>query len=393
MKQLYIQQILILLFSLLFSASVYAQIDPASSLLLRSTSDEVSSPSLDSGRYTVRPSSSQPRTDKSTKAKSATSDAQVIIQEKITAAKDKIEKRVDDKPEKTVTSSASPEPSTSSPVAVKSEEKAEDKNIVEKIREVFLGGNDESILEYKEQLHVEDPRQNFANITVAPGLFYYDSSSAYWYRKYHSSGPGVSVGSDIWITPFMGVNIDYFTTLSSELNVDPTSKKSALVDHRYSTVGFKFRKYSTLSRKSPHFNLGIVYSDYQMIIPKEESNRSRISSSGIAFSFLATMPQTVSSAWFIGTTLYPKLKIKEEAAATEIKTGTNFESYGIKFQFGQKFTLDRHNQIFWRISHRVDKTIYGGAADPVDPLTSVAPEGVVVTTGASLLELGYTWGD
>lgn len=344
----------------MFSLMASAQVDPASSLLIRSTNDEVGRPNLDSSRYTVKPSST-PKTVKTEKSKKP-----VVSVEAPDAKEEKV---------------------------TNTEEQKENKNIAEKVREIFLGGDQESISEYKEQLHAEDPRQNVANITVAPGLFYYDSSSAYWYRRYHSSGPGLTAACDIWVTPFMGVNIDYFTTLAAELDVDPTSKKAALVDHRYTNLALQFRKYATLSRKSPRFNLGIGFSDYQLIIPKEEANRSRISSSGLLLSFQAAVPKTINSAWSFGTVLYPKLKIKEERAATEIKSGTSSQAYGVKFYFGQIFTLDRHNQIFWRASHRLDKSVYSGTATPADPVTTSSPQGVVVTTGATLFEVGYTWGD
>lgn len=362
----YINKLSIILI-VLFSLEIFAQVDPSSALLLRSTSDQVASPSLDSSRYTVRP----PAANKVPKP---------IVPSKSTVVEKPVDKNI-----------------SVQPVVEKSAEKSEavsgDKKISEKMREIFLGGDEESILEYREQLHAEDSRQNVASISVAPGIFYFDSASSYWFRDYHSSGPGLSAGADIWITPFMGVNIDYFTTLSAELDVDPTSSKSVLVDHRNSAIGVQFRRYSNLSRRSPNFNVAINYADYQLIIPKEETNRNRISSAGVALSFLATIPKNTTSAWTFGTTLYPKLKVKEQKTAVEIKSGTDYSAYAIKFQFGQEFTLDRKNQIFWRLSHRMDKMIYSGEASPADPISSVAPEGVIVTTGASLFELGYTWGD
>jgi hypothetical protein len=222
---------------------------------------------------------------------------------------------------------------------------------------------------------------------------YVDSSSQFWYRKFHSSGPGIYVGADIWYTPFAGVAIDYATTLSSDLNVSPTTSETALVDHRFSSAGLQFRTYSTLSRRSPSVNFGLKYSEYQMIVPRAETNRIRLKTSGVALSVQANVPKSNTVAWFFSSELIPKLKVSELKTSLDLKSGSNDTSYAVKFGFGQEYSIDRSHQVYWRLSHRIDKSVYEGTASQNDPITGAAPEGVTVTTGTSLFELGYTWGN
>jgi hypothetical protein len=158
-------------------------------------------------------------------------------------------------------------------------------------------------------------------------------------------------------------------------------------------LGFQFRRYSSFSRKSPSVTWGLQYSEYQMIIPKVENHRAILKSTGVSVGVGASVPKTNSTAWTVGGDLYPKMKVSEGKTGIQIKSGNSPTSYGFRFTFGQMHTIDRSSQMFWRLSHRVDKTVYAGDSSPVDPIGGATLSGVSVTSGSSLFEVGYTWGD
>lgn len=376
----------ILILILAISQSAWAQFDPASSILVKPKPELANEPNLDSGRYTVK----QTPVNRSTKAEKEPNKLEEI-KSKI---KDKVEEAKVQKPTVSEgdTRSGQQLPSSVLPAEQKTTPD-ENKNIIEALRDSILGGDADAIGRYRDQLHPEDSRQNIMNITIAPSYLYLDSSSPYWYRNYHSSGPGLALSTDIWLTPFVGITGRYMTSLAAEIDNDPATERTALVDHRSTDAGLLFRKYSSLSKKSPWFTFGIKFTEYQMIVPKADTNRTRIKSKGAALELETHLPTSNTSSWYFGTQISPKLKISEEATSINIKSGDSPTSYAVHFMFGQEFSFDRHSSMFWQISHRVEKTIYDGAANTADPITGIAPSGVHVTSGMSLFEIGYTWGD
>ena len=336
-----------------------------STLLVRSKEGAETESRLDSSRYTVKPTVPNSTSNKLPKKESP----------KENPAPTNIEPTNKQKPEATI-ETATP---AATPV-IKPE--SQPQKILEKEDE-----------EYTSQVHPYDHRKNLVSISIAPSILYADAKSEYWFRNFDSSGPGVSLNADIWLSPEFGLNLDYMTTLAAELNVDPSANRHVVADHRFTSAGLQIRRFSSLSRKANNLNLLLQYTEYKLIVPKAESNRSSLTSSGISLGIGLRAPTSVVTAWTVGAELLPKLKVKEESGATPISTGSNPVSYAAKFYFGQEYSIDRRNQIFWRFSHRFDKTIYEGTTDPVDPITGGARSGVEVKTGISLFELGYTWGD
>ncbi|MEQ1665556.1 MAG: hypothetical protein ABL927_09300, partial [Bdellovibrionales bacterium] len=127
--------------------------------------------------------------------------------------------------------------------------------------------------------------------------------------------------------------------------------------------------------------------------PKSENTRWTEADRGIALTIAGKFPQVTGSDWVIFADMLPRIKIVEEKKSANVKSGTGYNSYGFKFGVGEDYILNRHNQIFWRISHRINKTIFSGSASDVDPTTGTTPSGVSMTQGVSLFEFGYRWGD
>lgn len=353
------------------SKKAIADIDPSSALLLKNSSTEgQSGVNLDSGRYTIRPSAAP--TPQSTKVESPQSTP---------------------KPKPTATTNTNESVNTntkSSTVAPKAEDTDP---FPERMKEFFLGGDMEEILRYRGALHPEDPRHNFVEVSVAPGYLYMNSKSDYWYRKFHSAAPGLGVGAEFWLTPFFSLQSTYFTTFAADMTAQYDSNRKVNTDHRLFNAGIQFRKFFSMSRKSPNLVFGINYDETQLLVPKSEPQRPRLKTTGVALRLEATLPKTTTRAWVVGAEFLPKIKVTEIQTGLDLQSGKKPTSYGFKFSFGQDFNFNRNHKVFWRLSHRIDKTVYEGTATLNDPITGTAPSGVSVTQGTSLFQFGFTWGD
>lgn len=355
-----------IVFSILyFGVRAFADVTPSSAILLKSseTAPEVN---LDSGRYTIKPS---------------------------IKAEEKVEAKVHSKPE-----AAKPETKVVAPKVVEAAKPADatpepvtEENFVRKLQDLVLGDQDEAI-RYRESLHPEDRRQNIIEIEFAPALMYLDSSSQYSYRNYSSSGSGIGIGAQFWTTPFFAITSSYFITLASDVKAAPSGDRRLQVDHRLFDVGVKFRKFYNLSRKSPVTSVSVKYDEYQMILPKKETGRTRLRTTGIALGFDAKIPSSVSHAWTFGTEVVVRPKVVEEETDLDLQSGKNPTSQTYKFFVGSEYSFSRHQSLFLKLSHRYDKSVYEDDANQVDPITGVAPTGVSVNQGITMFELGFTWG-
>lgn len=363
--------LLAILCALLISpVGAVAQGDPSGSLLVRPslTPSDDSEANLDNGRYVIKPSptpTSQPKPARKVAPVAAA---------------------------KTETPVATAPPTSTSPGPA-APSTVDNRNFSDAVQDLLLGGANENLGHYKEKLQTDDQRLNILTFSVAPTYFYIDSESSYWFRRFSSGGPGVSSQADIWMTPFIGLDLTYFTTLAADVKADPSSNRTILADHSYTGVNFLFRKYFTLSKKSPSLTFGLGYNEYRMTVAQNEANRIRLLESGLDLSLRFAAPTSSTHAWELGSEIIPKMTVSEQTTGTTAHSGTSPTSYALKFTLGEDFNLDRNNRVFWRLSHRIEKSVYSGSASVVDPSTGTTPSGVSVTTGVTMFELGYSWGD
>jgi hypothetical protein len=375
--------------------SAMADLDPSSALMLKGGGTQ-SQPgvNLDSGRYTIRPSAAPTPQSTKVEPKGKSVPAPVSVSGSASASP---ASATSGKGPATANSNGKTAPATEKTATGTETETATDIHIdsafPERMKDFFLGGAEDEILRYRSSLHAQDSRQNFVEVSVAPGYLYQNSKSDYWYRKYYSTGPGLGVAAKFWLTPFFGVQSSYFTTFAADMTSKHDSEERVNTDHRIFNAGLQFRKYFNMTRKSPNMVLGINYDETQLLVPKTETERVRIKTTGPAFRIESTVPTTVTKAWVYSAEFLPKIKINEMRTELNLRTGKKPTAYGFKFGFGQDFNFDRNNRVFWRLSHRIDKVVYEGDANQPDPITTLTPSNVGVTQGTSLFQFGFTWGD
>lgn len=338
------------LFVFLFGSVALAQLDPSASRLLRQGSADQS---LESSRYQVKP-----------KPKSERNPVQ----------------RVRPTPVPTPAPTPSPVP-------------APKKEVVQKKSEPISVKVVETEEAEETRIHYSDPRLNLVEVSFAPGAMYINSKSQSWYRDYFSFSPSINIDTRVWITPAAAIRASYGTSLAADISSSPTNTEKTATEHRSFGAGIEFRHYASASRKSPSYTAGIGYDDYQMILPRTETERVRLSTKGLVLSLAARLPTSVNTARLFSIELMPKLNTKEESTQVTFKSGELDSAHGVRIGIGSEYIIDRKQQFYWQLYHRVDKHIYEGASSANDPITGSILSGVSVTTGTTQFQFGFSWGD
>ncbi len=367
------------------------QVDPSTATLLNSTQspEELDSDSLDSGRYQIRnlpPSPARHSSDVSSGSSTTLPPAKTSTSTLLPKSQEKISNQQSEVSEPS--SSTSVTPPTMSPTSVPSTPSASNE-----INKWVLGGSEERIKDYMMLLHPADIRQNLVEITASTGVFYENSASNYWYRRYYSQGPLVSASASLWITPFLGVMGEFSSSLGSDMSGNPAGTRRIPADHQWWTTGLRFRQSFGLDRRSPHLLVGIDFSEQRINVPVDDPDRLRIKTTGVVLSLAVQIPSQPYHFWEMGTRLIPRENQQEGKTSSTARSGTSQQSYAVGFWIGSRFLFDRKNQIFWQLSHTLDKSLYDGQASQADPLSGQTPSGVQITQGLSLFRIGYTWAE
>lgn len=344
-----------------------AQVDPSSALLLRSGGSAPSREELDSSRYTVRP------------------EAPVLQQEAEPSSPP---------PTSSQTRSSTELIETLVPLDQSEEEIAEEDNssVGDQVRDLVMGGNEQALDRYRGLLHPNDSRNNLIEITVAPIYLYNHSSSNYWYREHFSSSPGILLGTKLWLSPFFGVQGEFKSSFGASIAKQSDVPNRLEATHQWLDLGIRFRRYFGLSRRSPGLIFGLDFSDYQMKVPKISDTRVGTSTTGVRLSVEAILPKSPHYSWVLGGEWIPKGGHKEINTQLDLKSGTGPTSETVGLWFGGQHNFDRYNQVFWKLSHRVENNLFDGQASLADPVTGQQPEGVSVTNSTTIFHFGYTWG-
>lgn len=358
----------------------YAQVDPSSAVLLRSTGKAPDKDDLDSSRYKVRTQPFSPAED-NRRLQSAPQPP--------TPQTPRVSPKPVSIPEggRLDTNTETPQSNTPSLPTVS------DPDMTEQMQKLLLGGSTSEIQKYRRLLNSSDFRLNIVELSLAPIYIYNDSSSNSWYRNYVSSSPGFYVAADVWITPFFGFHTSYQAGLNSTVKGSPSSGEFIPVDHDWFGAGLRFRKFFGLGSTSPGLIFGIDFSEYQMKVPGDETNRIGVKSSGVRLSVESQIPKSQTYHWLLGFSVLPRADHKEIETGIDAESGTNQESTSVGIWVGGKFVYSRKNQVYWKLSHQVEKNLFEGQTNVNDPITGSTIDGVDVTNSMTLFSIGYIWGN
>lgn len=295
----------------------------------------------------------------------------------------------------TVTSQPAPAPTPqASPTAQATPTVTDDPNkptqpVILQVKELFMGGNDQDISEYRRQIHPEDPRANAISISIAPAYYYNGSSSDYSYRRYTSNGPGLGLGMNLWLTPFFGVQSKFFTSVSGSIHSDGNDVSTEVQTFDY---GIRFRKHFGYSRKAPQLSFGIDFYDAHNKISQDATSAIGRDSAGLSFAMEGEIPTSNTYAHIFEVDLRPKMHHTEKSTGVDAQSGDKNETNALNFSLGGQWTLDRHDQVYWKAQYSVERNLFDGDASKADPQTGLTPNGVSVTNSLVIFYFGFRWG-
>ena len=257
------------------------------------------------------------------------------------------------------------------------------------VRELLLGGEGD-IEEYNARIHPEDPRANMMSISLAPAYFYDGSSSNYSYRNYHSDGPGFGLGMNVWLTPFFGLQSKYFSSVSSSVR-DGTAGSVVPMDTQEFEAGLRFRRHFGYTRKSAQLSWGLDYHDSSNKISKDATGTMGRKTSGLSLTLEGTVPTSVTYAHLFEVSIRPFQHHSEVQTTVTAKSGAKSQTNSVHFGVGGQWTLDRHNQVFWKGQYTVERNLFDGPASQPD-IRGNTPDGVSVTNSLLIFYFGFKWG-
>ncbi len=358
----------------------FAQVDPSSALLLRSSGKAPNKEDLDSSRYQVRErpqASSDERRLQSAPSAIQKTPPQVSPPADVVVAEP-------------VVSQKSEGPAESE---TKSIDTTGESSQGQGLGEVLLGGSLENIHAYRQTIAGDDYRQNIVDLSFEPLYIYNDSSSNFWLRDYTTSSPGLNLAADVWITPFFGFHTSYQTSLNASVSKDIASSGKIAIDHEWFHAGLRFRKFFGVSKQASGLMFNIDFSEYQLKIESSAQNRMGLKSSGVKLGIDAIIPKSDVFQWNLGFSVVPRVDHKQVDTGLSAQSGDNQESTRMGVHVGGRFIFSRKSQFYWKLSHEVEKNLFEGESSINDPRTLAPIEGVEVTNGFTIFRLGYTWGN
>ncbi len=381
----------------------FAQSDSTSTVLIRSGGKPPKVQNLDSSRYRVRQPESR-KDDDDLEEKPGTLIPSPVpsrsVKTSVTVKKSEPKVKTEPPPQPPIVApiTAPVVPPKTAPEPIKEEPApsplvqtpAEPTPVTMQVKELILGGSTQDIDDYRKAIHPEDPRANTISISIAPGYYYNGSSSGYSYRRYHSNGPGIGLGMNMWLTPFFGVQSKFFSSVSASqrsggVNEVPT-------DLQNFEAGIRFRKYFGASRKAPQLSWGIDYHDGINKISKESTTSIGRKSSGLSLALEGEVPTSNIYSHLFQLDIRPRLKHHERSTGVEARSGVKNETNALGLAVGGQWTLDRRNQVFWRGQYLVERNLFDGSASRQDPHIGVTPDGVNVTNTMVIFYFGFKWG-
>lgn len=391
----------------IFASASIAQLDPSTSVLVRrgAAAVEAQPEELDSTRYEVRPNqsptSASKKSSKASKLNISADGAAVKTSSTSATAGDVQVKASEVK--STEVKVVTPAPASKEEAAEQEKEQQEQnyKTVelkTEKVNlplsqqlQIMLLGDPQEIESFRQQLHPLDTKNNVIEIALSPYLFYTDSQSPYWYRRYNFGSLGLAGDARIWITPFFGVHGAYRSSLAADMAGNPTGTFRSPVNFQTTEGGLRFRKYFGLYRKAPQVSFSLDYQD-QRLNPSGDSNqRLNLKTAGLRIGVDAQVPSTLAYSNTYSFAFVPRPSMTE-TSSLGVTSGGSPETYALETGVGGLYQLDRYHQMFWRLDYRYQKASYKDSASAADPVSGLTPSRVPVTESTAMFHFGFQFG-
>ena len=239
----------------------------------------------------------------------------------------------------------------------------------------------------------DDRRQNLLELDIAPFYVYNGSDSPATHRRYSASSTGMSAAGRIWFTPTFGAQARYASTFAASVSDSLTSGNRVGADHDWTQVGLRSRRFFSAKGNSASLTFGVDYWAYEFNVPTEATLREKIRTTGVGISLEGDFPTSSSYAWTVRLSAVPRARHEESSTQNTIRSGGSPETNVVDLGLGGRLSFDRSNDLYWRLSHRVEQTRFSGPSSAGDAQTGSILSGVTVMNSFTFFEFGYSWGN
>lgn len=281
---------------------------------------------------------------------------------------------------------------TSAVVKEAAKEPEKEPAIAEQVESLFGSKLSNVINFYQNNVHYEDVRNNQIEAEVLPSFIYLDADSNYSFRRYSTQFVNLGLKATSWFTPRVGLYGAFSTSLAGDLAGE--SSVSSRVNAKFESldVGFSFRSFDGLSRKSNSTEFLVEYLNHKTIIPSDETSRASHQTSGLGLGVRLKLPTSSKHKWVIGGMLFPKLTHGESRTAAAGQSGEKGDSARLEFDLGGEIESNRFSQLLWNIGYSYERNTFRGTAGVADPHSGLTPANVGVSSSTLSFGLGYRWG-
>lgn len=372
-------------------SNALAQLDPASGLLLNSDAKSSNRENgLDSGRYTVRPHSDSNGSDRKKAPK--------VIEKKVDPADEDDDQSGD--AVQASTPSAPPSKSStndnSNPNLPNQNTKAQNFNAERADPSSDAVVNlppTPPVQKYLPASPVDEKKNNIVEISIAPTFIHNHSSSEFSFRNYSTTNLAYFLDVTACLQKNFALHGQITNSLAASVNDSYDHTRSSNLIQQWISGGFRYRNFVSNQRNASSLIFGLDYEDYQFQIDTDARIRNRIATTGFKLSIFSEIPNSSRYSWELGGEFIPKAKHQENLTSASIQSGDSPEAYVIAISVGGRIYVDSSNQVYWRLTERLEKDQYLGSTSKVDPATNQTFSNVGVLNSFTMLQFGYTWGN
>jgi|GEM_PF-5499855 len=373
----------------LINFMIFAVLQASSPLLLpQALADEVDLADLLSSQYEVR------RNPKPKNTRSSPSNRAIR-----SPASDELNKK--NKNSGSLTKEASSLPPSPESSQISETSKSPERNLIEKIEEPPLSEQFSSLFNkegnslldyYSDKIHPEDIRNNRLEVDIHSMYSDIKSHSNYSYRQYETQFVGFDLGTNVWITPGIGITSRISYSIAASIPNSAPSNSNSLAKFEDLDFGFKFRRFFGSSRRANYFETTIVLLDSKINVLADDSQRMRTKTNGIAVLMNVYLPVSPHWTHHFGVFFAPRLSHSEASTGIEAFSGSPGDSNKFGLIVGSDLKFNRENQVLLDLGIYSEKNQFTGLTSLQDQDTNNVLNNTAVRTTTSVLRIGYRWG-
>lgn len=225
---------------------------------------------------------------------------------------------------------------------------------------------------------------------ISPALFYQDSSSWYFFRRYFFFSQGFDLSVEMKVRDNLSIWGRYFSSLGADIY----SQDENRVDITYQRIegGIDFVR-RNFNGEGSNLSYGLYFLENRLRMPDDEEKRVGLRTLGLGAQLQVEIPQRKNKILKLGLQFAPSLDHSEKATSyLNLKSGTSVKTTEMSFNWGYRYKLSEKDSLFWNLKISSEKNNFVGVANQADPVKQKTPKNVSVTQTSTLFSIGYRWG-